>query len=269
MPSIGAFLAELVAWTSPEPVEPEGRQLFAHPFAVHVQRPGFRGPAIAPATPAGIPAAWPDQPAGQRAGSPWAMIVDERPDGDDEIDWNGAWRQFSKTDGSATLTSTTDEDLDTPDTLPRTDEDELPGGEDFLTYSVSEEELGEGAGIADQIALLTSKYAAREQTDREQLQKMEPKSAQPVKSIAQYKAEREGRAKPAAQADSSQESGGGVSRMSVISAGLSVSLSAYVYVARPALAVAAPASGAAFGLGLYAAVGLLSAVGRRIFAAPA
>jgi len=53
--------------------------------------------------------------------------------------------------------------------------------------------------------------------------------------------------------------------MQVVAAGVSVTLTAFVYVSRPVLTVAAPASGAALGLGMYAAVGLLTTLGNRIF----
>jgi hypothetical protein len=204
------------------------------------------------------------------------MITDERPDGDDETDWNAAWRQFSKTDGSAILTSPTDAE-DMLDTLPSTDDEELTGGEDFLTYSVNEGELDEDAemSIDEQILHLTNKYREIDNVEapdtRPQLPKMEPKSGKPIKTIAEFKAEREGRMapKPAASSgtDVAQDSPVRVSTTQVVSAGLSVSLSAYVYIMRPALAVAAPATGAAFGLGLYAAVGLVATAARRIFAA--
>jgi hypothetical protein len=174
--------------------------------------------------------------------------VDERPSGDDE-NWNpdDAWKKYVAANddfGFADLSSGADSD------------NEAIAGAPRQYMAVDSGKLSEDAELAAQMQYLTKMYEMDSSAAQDS---QSPGTTRETVSGAVEKVEQED------GSDAGKERSIAVKTAHVVAAGVCASLSSFVYVTRPVLSVAAPASGAAFGLGMYAVVGLLTTLGQRVF----
>lgn len=272
MAGVIAALTEIVAWISPAS---PARELFAAPF---VPRASFRGPA----------------PHVSRTPAAWTMIV-----AGDEDDWDKAWNSFSKSGNTA---SESQSPLEPLEPLPPADIP-VNWDEAWMTGMRNGFQQTDGAAAADDAPAAYSPLDQQKEQIKKEIKKeawsrpadwgdVDPDAYQDdlrIDGLVEVPEEKQGasldeqlmflvgqRAKLEAeskdedsvQADTAEKENKAplkiLNSKPLGAALLSLVLSAYVYTARPAFAIAAPASLAAAVLALYSAFGLVKLIVRAL-----